>query len=99
MAKYINRDERVYALGEKFLIPNGEAVELTATEEKHPVIAPMIEKGKLEKVAESATEPTVSIDDMTVPQLKEYAALNKIDLGDATKKEDILAAIKAAEAK
>lgn len=34
------------------------------------------------------------IEDMTVKQLKEYAAFHSIDLGDATKKADILAAIK-----
>lgn len=36
---------------------------------------------------------------MTVAQLKAYAAANEIDIGDATKKAEILAAIKAAEAK
>lgn len=42
---------------------------------------------------------TVSIlDGMTVAQLKEYAANNGIDLGGATKKADIRAAIEAAEA-
>ena len=34
---------------------------------------------------------------MTVDELKEYAATNGIDLGEATKKADILAAIQAAE--
>ena len=34
---------------------------------------------------------------MTVDELKEYAAQNGIDLGEATKKADILAAIQAAE--
>lgn len=33
---------------------------------------------------------------MTVAELKEYAAGHKISLGDAAKKDDILAAIKAA---
>lgn len=37
------------------------------------------------------------IEDMTVPELKEYATAKIIDLGDATKKEDILMAIKAAD--
>lgn len=35
---------------------------------------------------------------MTVAQLKEYAKANGIDLGDATRKDDILTAIRAAEA-
>ncbi len=48
-----------------------------------------------------ATVPaTVSIlDGMTVPQLKTYAANNGIDLGGATLKADIRAAIEAAEAR
>lgn len=36
-------------------------------------------------------------DSMKVEELKEYAAENGIDLGDATKKADIIAVIKAAE--
>ena len=41
-------------------------------------------------------EPVVkTIDDMTVQELKAYAEENGIDLGDASKKEDILAVIKA----
>lgn len=39
----------------------------------------------------------VPIDKMTVPQLKEYAAEKKIDLGEATKKEDILKVIQDAQ--
>ena len=35
------------------------------------------------------------VDDMTVPELKAYAKLNEIDLDGATRKDDILAAIKA----
>lgn len=34
-----------------------------------------------------------SLEKMTVPELKEYAETNGIDLGDATKKPDILATI------
>ena len=36
-------------------------------------------------------------DKMTVAELKEYAAAKNIDLGDATKRDDILIAIAAAE--
>jgi len=35
---------------------------------------------------------------MTVPELKEHAEANSIDLGDATKKADIIKAIKKATA-
>jgi len=43
------------------------------------------------------TEPAKSLDDMTVAELKEHASNEGIDLGDATKKADILAAIQLAE--
>lgn len=41
--------------------------------------------------------PSKPIDEMTIEELKAYAAEHSIDLGDATLKADILAAIKAAE--
>ncbi len=37
------------------------------------------------------------VDKMTVPELKAYAELHEIDLGDANKKPEILAAIQAAQ--
>lgn len=47
-----------------------------------------------EEGAEGGVEDeSVSIDGMTVNQLKAYAAENNIDLGDASKKDDIRAAI------
>lgn len=46
--------------------------------------------------AAPSTEPGLS--GMTVQQLREYASVNQIDLGNATKKADIVAAIEAAEA-
>lgn len=42
---------------------------------------------------------TVDIDSMKVNELKEYAAQNGIDLGEAVKKADILAVIKAVTVK
>lgn len=47
-------------------------------------------KQAVEKVAENK-----SIHDMTVAELKQYAADHEIDLGDATKKADILEMITA----
>lgn len=55
-------------------------------------------------VAEKWAEPVedqkpaepINLDDMTVDQLKAYAAEKGIDLGDATKKADIRAAIELA---
>lgn len=43
-----------------------------------------------------AEEKKTNVDEMTVDELKAYAAENNIDLGEATKKADILAAIKNA---
>lgn len=45
---------------------------------------------------EENTEPP-ALEEMTVAELKAYAAENSIDLGTATKKADIIAAINAAE--
>lgn len=45
---------------------------------------------------EENTEPP-ALEEMTVANLKDYAAANSIDLGAATKKADIIAAINAAE--
>lgn len=41
--------------------------------------------------------PKVRLADLTVPKLRQYAAEQQIDLGDATRKDDIVAAIAAAE--
>jgi endogenous inhibitor of DNA gyrase (YacG/DUF329 family) len=38
------------------------------------------------------------LDKKTIPELKEYAELHKIDIGDATKKEDILAKLEGGAA-
>lgn len=38
-----------------------------------------------------------SLDDMTVAEMKKFAAENGIDLGDATKKDDVRAAIDLAQ--
>ena len=45
---------------------------------------------------EQAQVEQVSFEEMTVAELKAYAAANNIDLGEATKKADILAAIQNA---
>lgn len=49
--------------------------------------------------AEPPAEDGPSLDDMTVDQLKAFAEEHKIDLGDATKKADIRAAIDLAQGK
>jgi hypothetical protein len=45
---------------------------------------------------ESNGEDVANLDSMTVAEMKEYAEANDIDLGEAKKKADILAVIKAA---
>lgn len=40
--------------------------------------------------------PEICIEDMTVPQLKQFAKDNDIDIGSAAKKDDIIKAIIAA---
>lgn len=53
---------------------------------------------KVEGVTEKEPEvEETDIDKMTVAQLKKHAADHLIDLGEATKKEDILAKIKDAQ--
>jgi hypothetical protein len=99
MAKYTSKGVRVIAVNEKYIIPGGEAVELTDNEVKLPQIAVAIDSGELFKTKETVVEPNVSVDEMTVKQLQEYAASQNIDLGKVTAKDDILAAIKAAETK
>lgn len=54
-----------------------------------------VEQSESEQVDKSNGD--VPIDKLTVPQLKEYAAEKKIDLGEAAKKEDILKAIQDAQ--
>jgi len=99
LTKYINKAERVIAFGNKFSIPGTEPIELTDAEVANPFTQLYIKDGVLVEVPESVQEPTeetkIDIDTMTVKQLQDYAVTNNIDLGDAAKKEDILALIKA----
>ena len=44
---------------------------------------------------EPESEPVSGLDDMTVAQLREHAAAAGVDLGEAAKKTEILAALKA----
>ena len=101
MAKYLkNNSVRVICLGAKNLIPGNDPVEVTDKEIAHPIIAAKIEK-KILTLTEDSDPITVADDplaEMTVKELQAYADTNGIDLGEATKKADILAAIKAAEA-
>lgn len=60
-----------------------------------PIPAEVVKKHDLKNV-EKADGGEGSLEDMTVAELKAHAAENEIDLGDASKKADIIAAIEAA---
>lgn len=53
MSKYINQSERVVIIGGQFLIPGGEAIELTATQELE--VAAHIASNELVKVPNAVT--------------------------------------------
>ena len=94
MAKFItNTSSGVICLEKKNFIPGAGPVEVTGEEAAHPMIAAYIAAGKLQ-----LDEQTDNIDEMTVAQLKTYAAEKGIDLGEAKGKADIIDAIKTAEA-
>lgn len=95
MAKYIiNKSLGVICLGDKNFIPGAPGVVVTDEEIEHPIIAAYIKTDKLAVEEGADADPLAG---MTVAQLKAYAAEMGIDLGAATAKADILAAIKAGE--
>lgn len=53
----------------------------------------LVRKGFIEKMTSAEPRP---VDKMTVEELKAYASKRSIDLGEATKKDEILAAVQAA---
>jgi hypothetical protein len=57
-----------------------------------PRMAPAAD-GDDEATAKAKADLKAKLDDMTVAELKAYAKTNKVDLGDATRKDDIRAAI------
>ncbi|MCM3273666.1 hypothetical protein [Paenibacillus elgii] len=63
------------------------------------IVATEYEKERLmtDGFVEIESEPISkkAIEDMTLPELKEYAAEHRIDLGEAKKKDEILAVIEA----
>ena len=57
-----------------------------------------IERAQHERIKNHVTvvddrDPVKSVDEMTVAELKKYAAENEFDLGDASKKDEILQVI------
>ena len=54
------------------------------------------ERAKILVTNDKTGEESVDLDGMTVAQLRDFARENGIDIGDATKKQDIIDAIVAA---
>ena len=75
----------------------GEPFEFTADEVKEISAVSKDALRKVERVVEDDDATGTDLEALTVPKLKAYAAEKQIDLGDASSKADILAAIKAAE--
>ncbi|WP_027938111.1 hypothetical protein [Anaeroarcus burkinensis] len=94
----VNNQPRVWCLGDTDLIP-GQKRRVAKEFLDHPDVKDGLEKGYLKLVEEpiEETQETTNIDGMTVDQLKAYAAEKGVDLGGATLKADILAAIKGHE--
>lgn len=88
-------------IGKAFDFTDDEIKSINAMQKKGGV--ELIRKPVNEDVAPQTQDPqdnkpgATEIGDLTVPQLREMAAARNIDLGDVTKKDDIIARIKAAE--
>jgi hypothetical protein len=96
-----NIGECVFCIGDKNLIPGTEPKEVTKEEAEHPTVKAYIKAKKLSlsEVADKAVEghKTDALEDMTVVQLKEYAAGKQYDINGLSSKADILAKIKELE--
>jgi hypothetical protein len=95
-AKIRNNGSMIYCLGDTNLIPGAPAKDVDASYLNHLEVKAAIKKGHLSVIEGGETEDPKAVEDMTVAELKAYATENNIDLGDATKKDDILAAIQKA---
>ena len=80
----VRHNGTLYEKGASFSLPANQYERIKA----HVIV--------LDEEDEPAAEPDKDIDDMTVPELKTHAVRLNIDLGEATKKDDILEKIKAA---
>lgn len=55
-AMYVNNSKRVFVFDKKFIIPGGDAVELTDAEEKAPLVQKYIKAGYLSKAESTAAD-------------------------------------------
>lgn len=90
-----------FGAGAEIDIPAAEAKKLVAENPEQFEYVPdtpeeAAEKAKIIVTDNETGEESFNLDGMTVAQLKEFAKENGIDIGDATKKQDIIDAIVAA---
>lgn len=60
-------------------------------------VAALVAAGHLAPLVDEGQADGADLDGLTVPQLRAYAADHHIDLGDAVRKAELLAAIRAAQ--
>lgn len=90
-----------FGAGAEIDIPEAEAKKLVAESPVQFEYVPdtpeeAAEKAKIIVTDNETGEKSFNLDGMTVAQLKEFAKENGIDIGEATKKQDIIDAIAAA---
>ena len=90
-----------FGAGAEIDIPEAEAKNLVAESPEQFEYVPdtleeAAEKAKIIVTDKETGEENFNLDGMTVAQLKEFAKENGIDIGEATKKQDIIDAIVAA---
>ena len=90
-----------FGAGAEIDIPAAEAKKLVAESQEQFEYVPdtpeeAAEKAKIIVTDNETSEESFNLDGMTVAQLKEFAKENGIDIGEATKKQDIIDAIVAA---
>lgn len=90
-----------FGRGAEIDIPAAEAKKLVAESPEQFEYIPdtpeeSAEKEKNMTIDNETNEETFNLDGMTVAQLKEFAKENGIDIGEATRKQDIIDAIVAA---
>lgn len=88
---------RTFGAGAEIDIPEAEAKKLVAESPEQFEYVPDTPEEAAEKAKIlTADGESFNLDGMTVAQLKEFAKENGIDIGEATKKQDIIDAIAAA---
>lgn len=92
---------RTFGAGAEIDIPEAEAKKLVAANPEQFEYVPdtpeeAAEKAKIIVTDNETGEESFNLDGMTVAQLKEFAKEKNIDIGEATKKQDIIDAITAA---